>query len=191
MALLVATLVVLGVPTWGSDVGGVLAFTPSIGLFVVLILGKRIRVRTLLVGIGATGVAILAFGFLDLSRPPEQRAHLGRLFERVGHEGLGPLLDLMERKLLANLNVSTSSFWVAAIPLAILFWVFVTRFPTRPVARLRQEVPGIGPGFATAISAAVLGSLVNDSGAIVGGVAATVLVAAVAHLLVRAPADST
>jgi hypothetical protein len=191
VGLLVATLVVLGVPIWGSDVGGVLAFTPSIALFVVLVLGKRIRLRTLLLGAGATAIAILAFGFLDLSRPPEERAHLGRLFERVGNEGLTPLFDLMERKLLANLSVSTSSFWVAAIPLAVLFWVFVTRFPTRPVERIRREVPGIGPGFAAAISAAVLGSLVNDSGAIVGGVAAMVLVTAVAHLLVRAPVDSS
>src|SRR5690606_31791991 len=119
----VATLVVLGVPIWGSDVGGVLAFTPSIALFVVLLLGKRIRLRTVLLGGGATGAAILAFGLLDLSRPPAQRAHLGRLFERIGEEGVGPLFDLMERKLLANLNVSTSSFWVAAIPLALLFWL--------------------------------------------------------------------
>jgi hypothetical protein len=168
----------------------VLAFTPSIALFVVLVLGKRIRLRSVVIGAGATAIAILAFGFLDLSRPPEQRAHLGRLFERVGDEGLGPLFDLMERKLVANLNVSTSSFWVAAIPLAILFWIFVTRFPTRPVARIRAEVPGIGPGFAAALSAAVLGSLVNDSGAIVGGVAAMVLVASVAHLLVRGPVDT-
>jgi hypothetical protein len=193
VALLVATLIVLGVPVWGSDVGGVLAFTPSIALFVVLVLGKRIRLRTLLVGAGATGLAILAFGFLDLSRPPEERAHLGRLFERIGDEGVGPLLDLMERKLLANLSVSTSSFWVAAIPIALLFWLYVARYPTKPILRLRAELPGIGPAFAAALSAAILGSLVNDSGAIVGGVAAMVLVTAVSHVLLRSapPAELT
>jgi hypothetical protein len=185
IGLLGATLVVLGVPIWGSDVGGVLAFTPSVALFVVLVYGRRVQLRTLLVGGAATAAAILVFGFLDLARPAEERAHLGRLFERVGDEGLGPLFDLIERKLLANLNVSTSSFWVAAIPIAVLFWVFVTKFPSRPIDRLRADVPGIRPGFAAAVSAAVLGSLVNDSGAIVAGVAAMVLVAAVSHLLVR------
>ncbi|MDQ2649011.1 MAG: hypothetical protein M3Z03_05615 [Actinomycetota bacterium] len=188
-ALLGATLLVLGVPIWGSDVGGVLAFTPSIGLFGVLALGKRVRLRTLAIGAAATIAAVLAFGFLDLSRPAGQRAHLGRLFERVGDEGLTPLFDLMERKLLANLNVSTSSFWVAAVPIALLFWLFVVRFPTRPVERLRAQVPGIGPGFAAAVAAALLGSMVNDSGAIVGGVAATVMVCSVVHLLVRPDPD--
>jgi hypothetical protein len=181
--ILGATLVVLGAPTWGADVGGVLAFTPTILVFASLILKRRIRVRTLVLGAVATALAITAFGLLDLSRPPSQRAHLGRLFERVGDEGLGPLLSIIQRKLLANIDVSTSSVWVAAIPVALALWVLVTRHPTRPLDGLRAEVPTLGAGFVAAIVAAVLGSLLNDSGAIVGGVAAMVLSASVVHLL--------
>jgi hypothetical protein len=186
--LLVAVLVVLGVPVWGSDVGGVLAFAPTIALFVAIVTGRRLRLRLVVLGGLAAAAAITVFGFLDLSRPPEERAHLGRLFERVGNEGLEPLLSIMERKLLANLNVSTSSFWVAAIPVAIAFWVFLRRFPTRPVDALRERIPGLPAGLAAATVAAVLGSLVNDSGAIVGGVAAMVLTASLVHLVVSEPA---
>jgi len=182
LVLLGATLVVLGVPVWGSDVGGVLAFTPTILVFAALVLRRRIRLRTVVTGMVATAVAITAFGFLDLARPPEERAHLGRLFERVGDEGVGPLLSIMERKLLANLQVSTSSFWVAAIPVAVAFWVFLTRYPGRPIAALTSRVPTLGAGMAAALVAAVLGSMVNDSGAIVGGVSALVLTASLIHL---------
>ena len=182
LALLVATLIVLGVPVWGSDVGGVLAFTPTILVFAALVLRRRIRLRTVAAGLVATALAITAFGFLDLARPPEERAHLGRLFERVGNEGLGPLLSIMERKLLANLQVSTSSMWVAAIPIAIAFWAFLVRYPGRPVSALTARVPTLGAGLVAALVAAVLGSLVNDSGAIVGGVAALVITASLVHL---------
>jgi hypothetical protein len=185
--LLGAVLVVLGVPIWGSDVGGVLAFAPTIALFVAIVTGRRIRLRLLVFGGLAAAAAITVFGFLDLSRPPEQRAHLGRLFERVGNEGLEPLLSIMERKLLANLNVSTSSFWVAAIPVAIAFWVFLRRFPTKPIDALRARIPGLRAGLAAATVAAVLGSLVNDSGAIVGGVAAMVITASLVHLVASQP----
>jgi len=187
IALLVAVLVVLGVPVWGSDVGGVLAFTPTILLFAALATRHRIRLRTVVLGVVATAAAITAFGFLDLARPPEQRAHLGRLFERVGDEGVGPLLSIMERKLLANLQVSTSSMWVAAIPLAVAFWVFLVRYPGRPIERLSERVPQLRVGVAAAAVAALLGSLVNDSGAIVGGVAATVLTASLIHLATEPP----
>ena len=139
--------------------------------------------RTFIVAAIATVAAITAFGFLDLARPAEERAHLGRLFERVGEEGVGPLLSIMERKLLANLRVSTSSLWVVAIPLALAFWLYLTRGPGRPMRRLWAAHPTLSAGLAAATVAAVLGSLVNDSGAIVGGVASLVLAASLLVLL--------
>lgn len=189
MAILVAALVVLGVPRWGSDVGGVLAFTPAILVFAALLWQWRIRIRTVLVAGVATVAAITAFGFLDLARPPEERAHLGRLFERVGEEGIGPLLSIMERKLLANLRVSTSSLWVVAIPLALAFWLYLTRGPGRRRRRLSAAHPTLDAGLAAATVAAVLGSLVNDSGAIVGGVASLVLAASLLVLVLLDPAE--
>jgi hypothetical protein len=152
----------------------------------MLLWGKRLRVRTALVGLAATIVAITVFGLIDLARPAAQRAHLGRLFERVGDEGLGPLFSIMERKLLANLSVSTSSMWVTAIPIAILFWVFLARSPGRPLADLLGRVPELRAGLGAAIVAAVLGSMVNDSGAIIGGVAALVMATSVAHFTLEA-----
>jgi hypothetical protein len=183
LALLGATLVVIGFPTWGADVGGVLAFTPTILVFAAVVLRRRIRLRALVAGAAASLAAVIAFGFLDLARPPSERAHLGRLFERIGDEGIGPLLSIVQRKLLANLEVSTSSFWVAAIPIAVAVWVLVRRHPSRPLERLRAAIPTLDAALAATVVAAVLGSLLNDSGAIVGGVAAMVLTAALVHLL--------
>lgn len=183
LGLLGATLVVLGFPTWGADVGGVLGFTPTILVFAALIYQRRIRLGILAGGLLATAIAVTGFGLLDLARPPTRRAHLGRLFERIGDEGFGPLVSIVQRKLLANLEVSTSSFWVAAIPIGVAVWVLVARHPTRPLDQLRLRVPTIGAGLSAALVAAGLGSLLNDSGAIVGGVAAMVLTAAVIHLL--------
>ncbi len=189
LAVLVVTLVVLGVPTWGSDVGGVLAFTPTILVFAALLFHYRVRVRSVLIAGAVTIVAVTVFGFVDLARPPSQRAHLGRLFERVGNEGLEPLLSIMERKLLANLRVSTSSFWVTAIPIGIAFWIFLVRYRGHPMRTLRARVPGLHAGLVAAAVAAVLGSLVNDSGAIVGGVTVTVVAASLAYLVTEQPVE--
>ena len=183
VGLLVAALVVLGVPTWGADVGGVLAFTPAVLVFAAVVYRRRVRLGLVAVA-GAAGVlATVAFGFLDLARPPGERAHLGRLFERIGDDGLDPLVSIIERKLVANISVSTSSFWVAALPLGAALFAFAARHPTRPFAQIRSQVPGLGAGLAAALVGAVLGSILNDSGLIVGGVAVLVLTATLAHLL--------
>jgi hypothetical protein len=185
VSLLVALLVVIGVPIWGSDVGGILAFTPTILVFAVLVYQGRIRWRSLVIAGVATLLAVVGFGLLDLARPEGERAHLGRLFERVGDEGIQPLIDVVERKLLANLRVTTSSFWVAAIPVAIAFIVFLARYPGRPLDGLRRRVSTLQAGLVAAYLAALLGSAVNDSGAIVGGVTLMVLATALAVLVLE------
>jgi hypothetical protein len=185
VALLVALLVVIGVPIWGSDVGGILAFTPTILVFAVLVYQGRVRWRSLVIAGVLTLAAVVGFGLLDLARPEGERAHLGRLFERVGDEGMQPLFDIVERKLLANLRVTTSSFWVAAIPVAIAFIVFLARYPGRPLDRLRRNIPTLQAGLVAAYLAALLGSAVNDSGAIVGGVTLMVLATALVVLVLE------
>jgi hypothetical protein len=183
LGLMLATLVVLGVPIWGSDVGGVLAYTPAIAAYWLVITKRRIRVRSVLIGGLATALAIGVFGLLDLARAPDSRSHLGRLFERVGEEGPGPLLSLVQRKLLANLEVSTSSMWVLAIPLALVFWTFLRRYPDRPYDRLVARFPTLPAGLAALLVAGLLGSALNDSGAIIGGIVATIAATSLAILL--------
>jgi hypothetical protein len=185
VGLMMMVLVVVGAPMWGSDVGGIIAFTPTIVVFAALVTGYRVRLRTALIGLVVTAVVVAGFGLADLARPAGERAHLGRLFERIGDEGLEPLLSIMERKLLANLRVSSSSFWIAAIAIAVAFLVFLTRYPTRPLARMRERTPTLRAGVAAAVVVAVLGSAVNDSGAIVGGVTLMVLAASLAWLAIQ------
>lgn len=187
LGLLGVTLVVLGLPVWGSDVGGIIAFTPTVLVFAALLYGRRPNIRTLLAFGVATVGAVAAFGFVDLSRPPEQRAHLGRLFERIGDEGAGPLVSIVERKLVANLEVSTSSFWVAAIPIAVATWAFLRWWSTRPLADVHRRLPTLHAGLVAAVVAAVLGSLANDSGAIAGGIACLVIATSLVHLAMADP----
>jgi len=178
-------LVVLGVPIWGSDVGGIIAFTPTILVFASFVFGRRPSLRFVLVAGSAAVVAVVVFGFVDLARPEAERAHLGRLFERIGEEGLQPLFSIVQRKLLANLRVSTSSFWVAAIPLALGAWLFLRSWSTRPLAALHARIPTLHAALVAGVVAAVLGSLVNDSGAIVGGVACLTLTTTLVHLVLQ------
>ncbi|HEY3139618.1 MAG TPA: hypothetical protein VGJ86_00725 [Acidimicrobiales bacterium] len=182
VGLLTGVLVVIGAPLWGSDVGGILAFTPTILVFALLVWERQIRLRHVVVALVTTGVAVGAFGLLDLARPAEERGHLGRLFERVGNEGLEPLTSIMRRKLLANIGVSTTSFWVAAIPIAVAFLVFLWRYPSHPLGWVRAQIPTLRAGLIAVAIAAMLGSMVNDSGAIVGGVTLMVVAASLVFL---------
>jgi hypothetical protein len=182
VAVLALALVVDGLPVWGADVGGVLALVPTILVFVALARRGTLRVRHVVIAIGATIAAIAAFTALDLARPPDQRAHLGRLAERVSSNGAGPFTSVVHRKLVAALNESVHSFWLAAIPIGLLLMYALSRLGDRPLDRLRKQVPTFGITCATVFVVAALGSALNDSGAIVGGIALFTLSGALCYL---------
>ena len=87
IGLLAATLVVVGMPAWGSDVGGILASVPAFAVVGLLLAGTRVGWGRM-AGIAAAAVAVLgAFTLLDLSRPEEERTHLGRSAVRAADGG--------------------------------------------------------------------------------------------------------
>lgn len=190
-ALLFAGVVILdGAPQLGSDVGGVIALVPGLGITLVLLSGRRPSWRTVLVAAGVALVCLAVFLAVDLSRPPESQTHLARLFEDVRSRGFDPFLDTIRRKAEANLRVFKSSIWTFFVPpaLGVLGWLLL-----RPRGRWR-ELAAVYPkpraGLAGGLVLAVLAFAVNDSGIVIPAVILSFLVpmALMVHLLIESSA---
>ena len=119
-ALLGLALVVDGTPFWGSDVGGVLAMVPAYAVAVIGLFGLRVRIRSLLIGIGAAVVAIVAFALVDLSRPHDSQTHLGRLVTSTRDGGWHSFAIVIERKLSANIDALWPSQWTVMVPIMVV-----------------------------------------------------------------------
>jgi hypothetical protein len=164
VTVLAVTLVADGMPLWGSDVGGVLAAVPAFSLVTLRLTGRKVSVRRLVaLGAGAV-VAVTTFGLLDLLRPASQRTHLGRLFERMGEDGLGPLADAIIRKMGENLSVLPTSVWVPLVPSVLAFLAWLAWGRQIRLENLRARAPELRPAFVGVLVAAVLGFALNDSG---------------------------
>ena len=187
--VLVLAIVIDGMPIWGSDVGGVLAFVPAVGVTAARLLGHRVRWRSVAVwGSAALGV-IAVFAAVDLMRPADRRTHLGRLVEAMADEGLGALETVAARKLGANLTVITSSVWTAMVPIALGFIVYLLWRAPGHVRSIRETIPESLAGLAVV---GFLGFAFNDSGIAVPGVMLGVVNASLVYLTVRTlPAEVT
>jgi hypothetical protein len=157
-ASLVSGAVAGGAPGFGSDVGGVLFAVPAYGL---LLLGARHRRLRLRHGIALAGLAMVAlalFAAVDLLRDAEAQTHLAK--------GMGGgLTDGIVRK-------ATTAVKTIAMPLTLLV-------PTAAVVfALTRLFPGSDDGLrfisSALVAAAVLGSLLNDSGMMVAAAVAAV-----------------
>jgi hypothetical protein len=163
-SVLVAVVVVDGMPMWGADVGGVLSLVPTTGIVVAVLLGVRVRARAVAMWIGAGFVAAVAIGLLDLARPSASRTHLGRLLASVQAEGGSALTTVVMRKLEVNLAAMTNTPWLAMVPVVALFALWVARHAPQVARELWARGPELRAALAGLGVVAVLGSALNDSG---------------------------
>jgi hypothetical protein len=183
-AVLGLALVIDVAPMWGSDVGGILSMVPAYAVTLVLLAGRRIRIRTVVV----IGAAIAAVGAVatavDLSRPREDRTHLGRFVTRIQDHGIGEGWSVIQRKLDANLaSLGTGILGLVLLVTAVLFvglWLWRRDWLAAVFARI-PEWRAACLGFAVL---AVLGFAFNDSGITVPGIMLVVFVGAWVRLLV-------
>ena len=162
--LFALVVVVDGAPTLGSDVGGTIALVPGLGLALVLLWGGRVDVKlVLLFALGAAAV-VAAFLAFDLTRPPEARTHLARLYESVAERGGEALVDAVERKAAANIRLLTRSVWALPVLPAAACLVWLVTRPQGRWTRLRSSHPAPCAGLVAAALTAALGFALNDSG---------------------------
>ena len=124
IGLLGVTLVVMVAPPFGDDFGAALAAFPAFALLAWLLLGRRVRVRTLALLVLGVVAAALLVGFVDLLRPPDQRTHIGRFFSQVGRDGFSGLFKVLHRKADTNFGSFSTARLLWALPIVGVFVVF-------------------------------------------------------------------
>jgi hypothetical protein len=153
-----------GAPQLGSDVGGILALVPALGVTWLLLAGRRPTIRTFAVAAVASVVALGGFLALDLARPPEDRTHLARLWEDIAERGGGVLVETVERKARSNLRVFRSTIYTFFVPPALGVMAWLLRRPRGRWQRLARLYPKLRAGLVGGLLLGVLGFAVNDSG---------------------------
>jgi glucan phosphoethanolaminetransferase (alkaline phosphatase superfamily) len=126
----------------------------------------------------------LVVGAVDLLRPPDQRSHVGKFFEKAGTDFGGATL-VLRRKASENLSTLGHSLLLfclvaLAVLVAYLWWV-------RPRS-LRTLFARVSTARATALAlgiVAVLGFALNDSGITIPSMMAAVSESALVLLLAR------
>jgi hypothetical protein len=192
IVLLGVVFVADGAPFWGADVGGVLSILPAFGVTAYLLLGVRVRVRTALLCGAAAIAAVLLFGAYDLTRPSDQRTHLGRLFETGGSRGWSGVWTVILRKIDQNLGVLFNSQWLIIVVVVLAFLAYLFTRHRDQLRTIVQRVPEMRAAFIGFAILSVLGFLLNDSGIAIPGLMLAVLNATIITLFVtfRTPAPS-
>jgi hypothetical protein len=183
--LLAVTLVVMAAPPFGDDFGAALAAFPAFALLAWLLLGRRVRVRTLaLLAVGVVAAAFIV-GFVDLLRPPDQRTHIGRFFSQVGRDGFSGLLKVLHRKADANLASFSTARLMWVLPIAGVFVIFIWLSDRTNVRRVVSETLVFRQGLVALAVLMLLGYALNDSGISIPALMAVVFECVAVYLVLQ------
>jgi hypothetical protein len=166
IGLLAVVLLLEGLPMLGADVGGVAAMVPAFGVTALLLAGRRIGWREVVALVVATGVALLAFAFIDAARPEDVQTHLARLADQVLEGRWTTFFRSLSRRWEASLGGAELAAWLTVSALVVAAGAYATlaalgRVGPRIQARERHR-----PTVAAAAGLAVLGIIglvANDS----------------------------
>lgn len=118
----IAFMVVDGLPRFGADFGGPISFLPGFLVLVLLLNGKRIGIKRMLVVLMVAAGASVGLAFADWMRPAAQRTHLGNFVQSIIN---GDLQVIITRKLLANLASWGSITYVWSLLCCLLVFVIL------------------------------------------------------------------
>ncbi|GAB6900134.1 hypothetical protein JCM9957A_32240 [Kineosporia succinea] len=170
-----AATIIDGMPGWGSDFGGPPAIIPAFAVLALLAYGVKISWRRALAIAAGTITVIVLLSVLDWLRGPEDRTHLGRFVQTVVDGGAWPVL---RRKAEQNLRILFTSYLSWMLPFAVAFVVLVLARPVawgvRPLQMAYDRSPVLRSGLIAFAVLVIIGFAMNDSGASIVAVSATV-----------------
>ena len=164
--LLVAVVLLEGLPMLGADVGGVVSMVPAFGVTALLLSGRRIGWREVAGLVLATGAVLLVFAFIDAARPDDVQTHLARLADQVVNGRWTTFFKNLTRRWEASLGGAELAGWLTVTGLVVAAGIYAAlaamgRVGPRAAGRVRHR-----PTVAAAAGLAVLGIVglvANDS----------------------------
>ncbi|WP_326826707.1 hypothetical protein [Streptosporangium sp. NBC_01756] len=177
-----------GWPAWGADFGGVPAFLVGVAVFLILLSGNRVSPVRLGV-IGLAGVLLIgAIAVADWLKPPDRRTHLGAFVQQVLN---GEAWTVIGRKLGAMIGVTVGNWSLTLLSLVALAFLFLvldrpSRWGASALGRAYLLAPALRAGLIGALTCALIGFLMNDSGIAIPAMALTVAVPLTLTACVRA-----
>jgi hypothetical protein len=184
VALLAVTVLVIGVPFWGNDFGGAVSAAPGFALLAWLLLGRKLRWRTVFGLAGVLVASAVLVGLVDLLRPSDERTHVGKFFEQV-FTNFDAATLVIRRKASENLSAFGHSLLLGCIIILAVLVAYLVFVPPKSIKPLLDRVTTARPIAISLAVVAVLGFALNDSGITIPGMMAAVLESAVVVLLAR------
>jgi len=153
-------------PFFGANVGVAIWGAVGYGLAWMLMNGRRVTWRTVVIMLVGVVLLIGAFAAIDLLGGGEQ-THLGRSLSSAEQGGVGELWTIAVRKAETNMRVFTRTNWSWVLIAVLAFLAFMRFRPKGDFADTLAENPRYADAITVTLVAGALAFFTEDSGIVI------------------------
>jgi len=151
----------LGAPAYGSKFGASLTAIPALGVFAVLVAGKRLTARVIAAIAAATLAVTGLLIAVDALRSSQSQSHVARAVE-----GRSSVTAILSKKISAQWQITAHTIWTPAILIFATAIVVILWRRRDRVARVAEWHVLLKTALLAALVGSVAGFLFNDGGVI-------------------------
>lgn len=165
------TLYTMASPGLGANVGGTIATFVALSTTVLIIRGKKLRIRNV-VAIATVLVMMLAgIFFFDSLRVVDSQSHMGQTANAVRENGLGELFDIFYRKISMNIRLIRTTVWTRVFLTSLTVIVLLLYRPVGIFNDVYKRHEVLIKGLTGATIGSIAALLFNDSGIVAAATA--------------------
>jgi hypothetical protein len=169
--LLLALAVLVGLPSYGANLGMSLALGVGAAVFCLYLWREQVVWPEVVGAVIAAAALVGGAMALDYYRHGPETSHIGRWITAVQQEGWQAAFSVIARKVSMNLMLLRTSLWTDAAVAALgLLVVAVAAPPAGMLAALRER-RWLTPAIISGVAGAAAAFLLNDSGIVAASIA--------------------
>ena len=166
--VLLLSILFVGHPKLGANVGGTMALISASFYFVLLKKDRQLSFKNIIIAMVLIGIIIIGLAYIDIYLNPNP-THLGKSLISLEKNGMDIVKNIINRKILMNIKLIGSTIWTKVLFVNILVQIIISYIFKGKMGKLLGN--GLGKGILTGILGAIVGLLLNDSGVILSALA--------------------
>lgn len=183
LLLLLVSVVVVGLPNLGANVGGTISVLFGSIIFLCLAFKVNLNLRRLILMFLGVAVVILSVGAVDIFLNPNP-THLGVTLLKLFKEGPVSILSIVTRKLSVNIRLIKTSTWGRVLYTTLLFATLMFKVCKNRVKDIYRNQKYLDIGLISLITGSIIGFLVNDSGLLLASISSLFMIITLFYLII-------
>ena len=164
--LFAGALVIIGAPSWGTNVGGAITAVLGFGVTLGAVWNMKIRLRTVLMVLLLVGAVLGLLMAVDSGKPVDQQSHIGQTVSLLKRDGWKAIVSIIQRKRSMNFKLMRYSIWSRAFIAALGVMGASFIWPSSFIRWLVDTYPIIAKGIGGVVVGSVGALVFNDSGVV-------------------------